>query len=189
DITGYRPSDTSSHRFLAHWSNRQIPRNLENHPVIFVSWNDARAYAIWAGKALPTEAQWEKAARGESGLKYPWGREDPTLELANFGRTNKSPVAVDAMPNGASPYGVLGMAGNVWEWCEDTDNPDFYNNGPDHNPRHVIRDGSDKCVLRGGSWMYDARSLRTYTRKSYEPHYRLEDVGFRCIRLATQIDR
>lgn len=187
DVTGYRPSDTSARRFLSHWSNGKIPKGQEDHPVVFISWNDARAYATWAGKSLPTEAQWEKAARGVDGRKFPWGREAPDSKRANFGRTARGPSSVGSHRSGASPFGIEDMAGNVWEWCEDVDDPEFYRRGPTHNPRNVIRDTQPRYVLRGGSWMYDAQSLRTTTRKGYEPHYRLEDVGFRCVRYPTQV--
>lgn len=183
EVTGYRPQDASARRFLSHWNSRRCPPNIANHPVVFVSWNDARAYAAWAGLHLPTEAQWEKAARGEKGRKYPWGRDDPTPKKANFGRKQLGTMPVGSHPEGASPYDVQDMAGNVWEWCEDVDAPSFYSNGPTHNPRNVLKTEHTKYVLRGGSWMYDARSLRTTTRTSYEPHFRLDDVGFRCVHI------
>lgn len=185
DVTGYKPSDSSAKRFLSHWEGLQCPTKWLEHPVVFVSWFDARAYAAWAGLHLPTEAQWEKAARGEKGRKYPWGREDPTPSRAHFGRKKHTTVAVRSHPKGVSPYGIHDMAGNVWEWCEDVDVPSFYSDGPTHNPRNVLRGEHPKYVLRGGSWMYDARSLKTTKRTSYEPHFRLDDVGFRCIHIPT----
>jgi len=157
--------------------------------VVFVSWTDARAYCRWAARRLPSEAEWEKAARGPDGNKYPWGREEPTPELANFGhaRAKSYPLTtrdggtapVTAFPHSASPYGIEGMAGNVFEWCEDVDDPGFYLHGPDRNPRNTIQPGDAPCVIRGGSWRYDARSLRTYARASFPPTFRLDTVGFR----------
>jgi formylglycine-generating enzyme required for sulfatase activity len=188
EATGYRPGDAEANRFLAHFRNGKCPPELADHPVVFVSWTDARAYCRWAARRLPSEAEWEKAARGPDGNRYPWGREEPTPELANFGqaRAKSYPLsgeggtsAVAAFPRSASPYGIEGMAGNVFEWCEDVDDPGFYLHGPDRNPRNTIQPGSAPCVIRGGSWRYDARSLRTYARASFAPTFRLDTVGFR----------
>ena len=188
DATGYRPNDAEAHRFLHHFRNGRCPPELAEHPVVFVSWTDARAYCRWAARRLPTEAEWEKAARGPDGNKYPWGREEPTHDLANFGQARAKsypqagdggPAAVDAFPRSASPYGIEGMSGNVFEWCEDVDDPGFYLHGPDRNPRNTVQPGSAPCVIRGGCWRYDARSLRTYARASFAPTFRLDTVGFR----------
>jgi formylglycine-generating enzyme required for sulfatase activity len=189
EATGYRPTDAEADRFLQHFRNGRCPPELLNHPVVFVSWTDARAYCRWAARRLPSEAEWEKAARGPDGNKYPWGREEPTAEHANFGqsRAKHYPLgtgaggtsSVDAFPRSASPYGIEGMAGNVFEWCEDVDDPGFYLHGPERNPRNTIQPGSAPCVIRGGSWRYDVRSLRTYARASFAPTFRLDTVGFR----------
>jgi serine/threonine-protein kinase len=188
EATGYMPSDAERHRFLHHFRNGRYPPELADHPVVFVSWTDARAYCRWAARRLPTEAEWEKAARGPDGNKYPWGRDEPTSELANYGqaRAKSYPLSgeggtspVTAFPHSASPYGMEGMAGNVFEWCEDVDDPGFYLHGPDRNPRNTIQLGDAPCVIRGGSWRYDARSLRTYARASFPPTFRLDTVGFR----------
>ena len=91
-----------------------------NHPVVYVSWNDAQSFCEWAGLFLPTEQQWEKAARGTDGRMYPWGKDPPTTDLCNFNSNvgDTTPVGRYS-PQGDSPYGIVDMAGNVWEWCED----------------------------------------------------------------------
>lgn len=179
EATQYKPTDADAKRFLAHWRNGKPPRGEDRHPVVYVSWFDARAYAIWAGQRLPTEAEW--AAGGTDGRRYPWGRAEPKASHANFGRSRDGTTPVGTFPEGASSYGILDLAGNVWEWCEDAYDEDFYENGPSMNPRLVSSSRNENGhVMRGGSFMYDSRALRTYARMGFDPHYRFAEGGFRC---------
>jgi serine/threonine-protein kinase len=181
--TAYRPTVTKN--FLAHWRDGRVPNGLEDHPVVHVSWFDAQAYAIWAGKHLPSEAQWEKSARGTDGRKYPWGKLAPDATRANYGRQRMGTTPVGSRPAGASPYDVHDLAGNVWEWCEDVDAPEFYSAGPTHNPCNRYRRDEPtlvRMVVRGGSFMYDANSIRTISRTSFEPSVGSKGIGFRCVR-------
>ncbi|MET0390080.1 MAG: bifunctional serine/threonine-protein kinase/formylglycine-generating enzyme family protein [Polyangiales bacterium] len=180
EVTGHRPSQGDFH---SHFDAGRIPDDLLEHPAVHVSWHDARAYAQWAGKSLPSEAQWEKAARGTDGRKYPWGKSAPDETRANYGLTRRGTVAVGSYPAGASPYGVHDMAGNVWEWCEDIDSQDFYAHGPSHNPCNQGDPTSRaRRVVRGGSFLYDAHSVRTISRSSFEPQAGSQAIGFRCVR-------
>jgi formylglycine-generating enzyme required for sulfatase activity len=127
----------------------------DTHPIVNVSWNDAKAYADWAGVVLPTEAQWEKAARGTDGCIYPWGNTWDETKCANYtnsgkGNTTSGTHPVGSFPTGASPYGVMDMAGNVWEWCGDWYSGDYYKNALAKNPTGPVTGISR--VLRGGSW-------------------------------------
>jgi serine/threonine-protein kinase len=185
EVTGYRPSDEGAGRFLHHLPGRKIPKGKEDHPVVFVSWLDAQAYAAWVGKRLPTEAEWEKGARGIDGRKYPWGRSEPGPRSANFGKARGDTASVGSFPGGASPYGILDLAGNVWEWCGEYDDPAFYSDGPSSNPSNLRGGEKGRLVMRGGSYMYGPRALRTYSRTSFESHYRFGDGGFRCARSAS----
>ena len=132
-----------------------------DHPVIGVSWYEASAFAKWADKRLPTEAEWEKASRGTDARLYPWGNTFDFSKLNYFPHQEKlSPVG--SFPEGASPYGVLDMAGNVAEWCTDS-----------------LQDGNIKAV-RGGSWSSIRKNLRCASRVKKSPSYRYYTVGFRC---------
>ncbi len=158
----------------------------DNHPIVNVSWNDAKAYADWAGVVLPTEAQWEKAARGTDGRVYPWGNEWDKTKCANWsnscdGDTLTGTHQVGSFPKGASPFGVIDMSGNAYEWCADWYGDNYYKTAPAKNPTGPVT--GDKRVLRGGSWgdYYDYYWCRVACRGYTNPdYYGYGVIGFRC---------
>jgi formylglycine-generating enzyme required for sulfatase activity len=147
------------------------------HPVTVVTWQQANEYARWAGGRLPTEAEWEKACRGPDGLAYPWGNDAPTDERANFGAADGDTARVGKYPEGASPYGVLDMAGNVWEWT--SSKPMDYPYDPADGREDLGGDGAR--VLRGGAWGYDADWVRCALREPLDPTLTYDDDGFRVV--------
>jgi formylglycine-generating enzyme required for sulfatase activity len=151
---------------------------FEDHPVTEVTWYGAQAYCEWAGGKLPTEAEWEKAARGADGRSYPWGNELPDCDKAQYGDCDGATVPAGSRPAGASPYGVLDMAGNVWEWVADWYDPAYYGSSPAQNPPGP--DSGVRKVFRGGSWGYPPTFIRASDRARNRPMYAGFNVGFRC---------
>ena len=171
--------------YLKHWNGNDYPIGKANHPVTFVSWYAAAFCALALGKRLPTEAEWEYAARGGlRGQKYPWRGDVIDSRKANYNRNVGDTVPVRGYPpNG---YGLYDMAGNVWEWCFDEYNPNFYRTSPRDNPLAggvtVITDVKTPVVLRGGSWFSTPVILRVADRNWSAPTGASSDDGFRCAR-------
>jgi formylglycine-generating enzyme required for sulfatase activity len=171
--TGYRPKEPRN--FLKHWPGGKCPENLRDHPVVYVSLEDARAYARWAGKRLPTEAEWQLAAQRQDGRKWPWG---DTFDAARCNGSGPGTTPVRAYPQGRSPFGCFDMAGNVWQWTE--------SERDDGHTRYVM--------IRGGSY-FDAKGSLWYVHGGAQPldrHTkflllspgldRCATIGFRCVR-------
>jgi len=150
-----------------------------NHPVVYVDWNMSKSYCEWRGAKLPTEAQWEKAARGTDGRTYPWG-EEITCNNANYLGCVGDTKAIGSYASGKSPYGIYEMAGNVWEWTADWYSETYYQISPVENPRGP--DAGQYRVLRGGSLKQDKYLLRTSARLGNKPSDVDLGVGFRCVR-------
>lgn len=159
------------------WDNMTLSQQA-NEPVVGVLWSEADAYCRWAGKRLPSEAEWEKAARGVDGKIYPWGHTWDSAKANTLERDKGGVLPVGSFPDGASPYGALDMAGNVAEWVSDYFEFDYYTYAPDRNPA-----GAEKVLdhgLRGGSWASDAEAAKAFFRDSSHSVKPNERVGFRC---------
>ena len=157
------------------------PFNVPDLPAIVLEWEDAVAYAEWAGKRLPTEAEWEKASRGTDGRIWPWGSEWDGSKLSGNDGTGledgyKETAPVGQFPQGASPFGALDMAGNIWEWVADWYEPDYYTHAPNRNPKGP--ETGDGHVLKGGGWAENLDFTRCANRLGGNPGSLLR--GFRC---------
>ena len=170
------PSSTKSYSRDSYYGNSEF----DNFPMIYVDSNMAKTYCEWADRRLPTEAEWEKAARGTNGRTYPWGNNAPNNTLLNYNNEVGDTTEVGKYPEGASPYGALDMAGNVWEWVADWYSETYYASSPTSNP--LGPDSGQYRVLRGGSWHNYDGYVRSAVRNGYDPTVTNDFIGFRCSR-------
>ena len=173
--------------YLRHWHNNNYPEDKAEHPVVHISWYAAMAYAEWIGKRLPTEAEWEKAARGGLiGQKFPWGNLIET-DQANYGKILDTTTPIGIYP--ANEYDLYDMIGNVWEWC--LDEYGFYGSFPHRNlfsdesimsVTNIFKSIKKSRVLRGGSWTTAVQEICIANRCSNHPRFTNPDIGFRCVK-------
>ena len=175
------------------WDDESV-QAMGDLPAVGMSWTDAAAYCKWAGRRLPTEAEWEKAARGTDGRRYPWGHMQPFVDIANYNRGMWVSEAITLVPvnsglegmsvrhglkdGGKSPYGLFHMAGNAAEWVADWYDREFYQKSVDKNPTGPST--GEKHVMRGGSWADLPIALRVTARFSADPDFEERTIGFRC---------
>ncbi len=179
--TGHRTPQHPSDPSKGIWKGNVMPESVTDLPVINVDWNDARAYCAWAEKRLPTEAEWEKAAKGPNDWRFPWGNIEPTQEHANFNQTWRGEatlVQVGIYEKGKSPYGVYDVAGNVWEWVDDWYDAQYYQKSPSRNPQGP-KTGTYKTI-RSSGWQGETPQVRIFTRIKSLPTDRNNSTGFRC---------
>lgn len=190
---GRIPARYHNGAYLRHWTGTSHPTELGDHPMVNVSWYAAVAYARWAGKRLPMEAEWECAARGElADSEFPWGTAPPDPSRANYGASGRGTTTpVGSYP--PNPYGLYDLAGNVWEYCLDEWQADYYVDSPMENPlagteplERLLAGGflgiTTRRVIRGGSWDGAPLNLRVAYRDSHPPAGAGPHVGFRCAR-------
>lgn len=208
-LSGYEISryeiTNGQYRAFVEATNRPTPRghngeetwldetlNGDTQPVVGVTWFDAQAFAEWIGGSLPTEAQWERAARGTEARTYPWGDTPPKArQHANFARRYNRPVPVGQFPKGESPDGIADLAGNVWEWCLDEHRPTAYQRDSSDVSRNPInlrfRDVLRARVIRGGAWDVGRAFLRSGLRFKFYPLDSTHTIGFRVVRPRPEI--
>ena len=184
------PEDWASDKRASYFNHEAF----KDYPVVHVTWEQAASYCAWAERRLPTEAEWERAARGDDFRNYPWGDERPTERYANFNYLVGDTSRVGSYAAGISPFGALDMAGNVWEWVADLYGIEYYSISPEYNPTGPVSNTTNLRVIRGGSFQDEWVNLRVSKRGSAlgpDPDARYDDpnregehsskIGFRCV--------